>query len=40
MTQMEQLTSGVKIGEDYPEPIVEHFKARELALSAYQSIKK
>ncbi len=40
MSPMEQLTSGVKIGEDYPEPLVEHFKARELALSAYQSIKQ
>lgn len=39
MTQMEQLSAGVKIGEDYPLPVVEHAKAREAALSAYKAIK-
>ena len=30
----------IVIGKDYPEPIVEHSKARNLALEAFQSLKK
>jgi deoxyribodipyrimidine photo-lyase len=29
-----------ELGKDYPLPIVNHKKARELALSAFQKIKK
>jgi deoxyribodipyrimidine photo-lyase len=33
-------TAGIRIGKDYPEPIVSHVIAREVALEAYQQIKK
>lgn len=33
------LEAGVKLGENYPKPIVEHKAAREAALSAYQATK-
>ena len=29
-----------ELGEDYPLPIVDHQKAREAALNAFQKIKK
>jgi deoxyribodipyrimidine photo-lyase len=31
----EQQSANVMIGEDYPEPIVDHGAARDLALEAY-----
>ena len=31
--------AGVRVGQDYPEPIVEHRQAREKALRAYEKIK-
>jgi len=31
--------AGVKLGRDYPKPIVDHKRARDRALSAYQEIK-
>jgi deoxyribodipyrimidine photo-lyase len=31
--------SGVELGRDYPEPIVDHIAARERALSAFEDIK-
>ncbi|MBT8143149.1 MAG: DNA photolyase family protein [Gammaproteobacteria bacterium] len=31
--------AGVKLGENYPEPIVDHFEARERALAAYKAAK-
>ena len=34
------MEAGIKLGETYPEPIVEHQGARERALNAFQSIKK
>ncbi len=34
-----QETSGVRIGRDYPAPIVEHRRARERALDAYQAMR-
>jgi deoxyribodipyrimidine photo-lyase len=36
----DQKAANVTIGEDYPEPIVDHGKARELALDAYRAIRK
>ena len=36
----EQKAANVIIGEDYPEPIVDHGKARDLALEAYRAIRK
>ncbi len=36
----EQKAANVVIGEDYPEPIVDHGKARDLALDAYRAIRK
>lgn len=32
--------AGVKLGKNYPEPMVDHAKARDLAMAAYQKIKK
>ncbi len=32
--------AGVRLGETYPEPIVDHAKARERALAAFEEIKK
>lgn len=37
---MELAGAGVTLGEDYPEPMVEHKEAREAALAAYEQIKK
>jgi deoxyribodipyrimidine photo-lyase len=31
--------AGIEIGEDYPEPIVDHRSARQAALDAYETIK-
>ena len=31
---------GVTLGEDYPEPIVDHFHARQIAIEAYERAKK
>ncbi len=31
--------AGVRLGETYPEPIVDHARARERALAAYASLK-
>lgn len=36
----EQKAAGTIIGRDYPAPIVDHARARELALEAYRSIRK
>ena len=36
----EQKAANVIIGEDYPEPIVDHGKARDLALESYRAIRK
>ncbi len=36
----EQKSANVMIGEDYPEPIVDHAAARDLALEAYRAIRK
>jgi deoxyribodipyrimidine photo-lyase len=36
----EQKKANVIIGEDYPEPIVDHGEARDLALEAYRAIRK
>jgi deoxyribodipyrimidine photo-lyase len=36
----EQQSANVMIGEDYPEPIVDHGAARDLALEAYRAIRK
>ena len=38
--EMELLQAGVTLGEDYPYPIVDHAKARDVALEALSSIKK
>jgi deoxyribodipyrimidine photo-lyase len=35
-----QQSANVMIGEDYPEPIVDHGAARDLALEAYRAIRK
>ncbi len=35
----EQKAANVIIGEDYPEPIVDHSDARDLALEAYRAIR-
>ncbi len=32
--------AGIRLGETYPEPIVDHGKARERALAAFEAIKK
>lgn len=32
--------AGVRLGETYPEPVVDHFAARDRALAAYETIKK
>jgi deoxyribodipyrimidine photo-lyase len=39
MPQCEQEEAGVRIGEHYPKPIVDHAKAREKALALYSAIK-
>ena len=39
MTPAEQAAAGIRIGVDYPEPIVDHGPARERALAAYASAK-
>ncbi len=35
-----QKTSGVRLGEDYPYPIIEHKAGREQALAAYQAMRE
>ncbi len=32
--------AGIKIGRDYPAPVVDHFEARDRALEAYQAVKR
>lgn len=32
--------AGIRLGETYPEPIVDHFETRDRALSAYDAVKK
>jgi len=32
--------AGVRLGVDYPRPVVDHGKAREAALAALQTIRK
>ncbi len=32
--------AGIVLGKNYPEPIVDHYEARKLALDAYEDIKK
>ena len=39
-SEIELLATDVKLGETYPEPMVEHTKGRERALSAYQKFKE
>ncbi len=33
-------TAGIELGKDYPKPIVDHSKARQRALHAYEAVKK
>lgn len=40
LSKEEQVEFGVIIGEDYPEPIVNHKRSRELAILAYKESKK
>lgn len=40
LTEKEQDNWSVKIGEDYPEPIVSHKRNRELAIEAYEKSKE
>jgi deoxyribodipyrimidine photo-lyase len=40
MTPAEQAAAGVRIGIDYPRPIVDHAAARERALAAYTAAKE
>ncbi|HEX5828078.1 MAG TPA: deoxyribodipyrimidine photo-lyase [Candidatus Limnocylindrales bacterium] len=39
MTPLEQAESGIRIGVDYPAPIVDHAEARERALAAYSAAR-
>lgn len=39
LSDMELLTAGVKLGADYPHPIIKHEDGRERALAAYKSLK-
>lgn len=39
LTKKEQKEAGVIIGEDYPEPIVNHKRSRELAIQAFEKSK-
>ena len=39
-TDLDLQAAGVSLGEDYPEPIVDHGQARERALAAYERIKR
>jgi deoxyribodipyrimidine photo-lyase len=39
MTPIEQETAGLRIGRNYPRPIVDHAIAREQTLAAYQTAK-
>ena len=32
--------AGITLGETYPEPIVDHSEARDMALQAYEEIKQ
>ena len=38
MTDEQQKVFGVKIGEDYPAPIVDHFKVKEEVLKRFKEI--
>ncbi|GAB2500349.1 deoxyribodipyrimidine photo-lyase [Alkalibacterium psychrotolerans] len=40
LTEEEQEEAGVIIGHDYPEPIVNHKRSRELAIQAFEESKK
>lgn len=40
LTKEEQKEVGVMIGEDYPEPIVNHKRSRELAIQAFEESKQ
>lgn len=40
LTEEEQEEAGVVIGQDYPEPIVNHKRSRELAIQAFENSKK
>ena len=40
MDEETQKTFNIKIGKDYPLPIVDHSKAREEALKAFDKITK
>lgn len=40
LSDEEQETFGVHLGEDYPRPIVDHKQSRELAIQAYEDSKK
>jgi deoxyribodipyrimidine photo-lyase len=40
MTQEQQRAAGVRIGRDYPLPIVDHARARREALALYETARK
>jgi deoxyribodipyrimidine photo-lyase len=37
---MELASAGVSLGNNYPEPIIEHRRGRERALAAYATVRK
>lgn len=39
-TAFELAQAGIQLGKDYPHPMVDHAKARQYALQAYETIKK
>jgi deoxyribodipyrimidine photo-lyase len=39
-TPIELASAGVTLGKTYPQPIVDHAKGRERALTAYAKIRK
>ena len=40
MNDKVQINFKIKIGKDYPSPLVDHSKARQEALQAFSKIKK
>ena len=40
MSEKVQINCKIKIGKDYPNPLVDHSKARQEALQAFSKIKK
>lgn len=37
---LELAAAGIQLGRDYPEPLVDHYQARDRALAAYQQLKQ